>query len=410
MRILLHLAGNIAPLIAGLVTAPLTARALGPQARGELAILMISSVFIGLVGAFGLGLLARQDVAKDLGQAHGWSRRGRRLLIYSSAVAAVLGVGLTSYLRLDPAEGIATVIFLSLAGMSASKSIDANILIVAGHTKQFGAANLTASLFLCVGIVAAFLGNVLQLSVVVGLNAGSLLLQMFLIVVPRRRLLRNTPESPFDAERVRVLVRRAWRAWRSQVLEAGLVRADSLIFITQATVQTVGYYSVVALIPQTAYQIYLTLIQTSYARSPKMKLRDRTWLSWQVSLCISVPLVASATVAAVLLIPILFGEAFRPALELLVPAASVTVGLAGMAPVLQHFAVSPTGDAWFPIVLMAIAVACAVVGLFTSAAIAVSFLGVAFTVVGAFYTFLLVGGKLFRFSPSSWRELYGRAC
>src|SRR6185437_12942724 len=127
MRALLHLAGNIAPLIAGLVTAPLTARALGPEARGELAIVMLSSIFVGLVGAFGLGLLARQAVAADLGQAHGWSRRGRQLMLYSVVAAVVIGVGLGQILNLDLPERMATAVFLALAGMSASKSIDANI-------------------------------------------------------------------------------------------------------------------------------------------------------------------------------------------------------------------------------------------------------------------------------------------
>ena len=408
MRALLHLLGNISPLIAGLVTAPLTARALGPEARGELAILMLCSVFIGLVGAFGLGLLARQAVAEDMSQAHGWSRRGRQLMMYSVMGAVVIGVGLGQVLSQDVPERFATVVFFALAGMSASKSIDANILIVAGLTKQFGMANLAASGLVCLGIVVAFLAGILQLWLVLAFNAGSLLVQMALIVLPRRRLLKGISEGEFKAERLKPLLGRAVRAWRSQVVEASLLRVDSLVFITQSSVQVVGYYSVVVLIPQTAYQTFLTIIQYSYATAPKEKIRERTRLTWQICLAGSLPLVVIGAIGAQILVPVLFGEAFSPSLELLLPACAMTVGLAAMAPVLQHFAVSPTGDNWFPWTMGLLIAVCWWVGTQTTASFAVTFMGTVFVVVGSVYVYWLAGPKILRFSLVSWVALFRR--
>ncbi|MGO4651539.1 hypothetical protein AB4068_07570 [Arthrobacter sp. 2RAF22] len=370
--------------------------------------MMLSSIFVGLVGAFGLGLLARQAVAADLGQAHGWSRRGRQLMLYSVVAAVVIGVGLGQILNLDLPERMATAVFLALAGMSASKSIDANILIVAGLTKNFGIANLAASGAVCFGIVIAYFSGTLQLWLVLAFNAGSLLVQMTLIVLPRRRLLKGIDEGVFKPERLRSLLHRAWRAWRSQVVEASLLRVDSMMFITQATVQTVGYYSVVALIPQTAYQTFQTIIQYSYATAPKTGIRQRTWLTWQICMLASVPIVTAGALGAVVLVPLLFGPAFGPSLDLLLPACSVTIGLAALAPVLQHFAVSPTGDSWFPCTMIVLIATCWWLGKQTNPSLAVTVMGGVFVLVGGLYVYWLVGPRILRFSIGSWAILFGR--
>ncbi|HKU25288.1 MAG TPA: hypothetical protein VJQ54_07425 [Candidatus Sulfotelmatobacter sp.] len=311
-------------------------------------------------------------------------------------------------MNLDLAERAATAAFLALAGMSASKSIDANILIVAGLTKHFGIANLAASGTVCVGIVLSYMAGHLQLWLVLAFNAGSLLVQMALIVLPRRRLLKGIDEGAFKAEKLRSLLHRAWRAWRSQIVEASLLRVDSMMFVTLSTVQVVGYYSVVALIPQTAYQTFQTIIQYSYATTPKTKLRQRTWLTWQICLLVSVPIVLVGGLGARILIPMLFGPAFSPSLELLVPACSVTVGLAALAPVLQHFAVSPTGDGWFPLTMIALIAMCWLLGRQTNPALAVTVMGGAFVFVGSLYVYWLGGRSIFRVSLNSWAVLYGR--
>ncbi len=327
---------------------------------------------------------------------------------YSVVAAVAVGVGLGQVLNLDLPERLATAAFLALAGMSASKSIDANILIVAGLTKHFGIANLAASGTVCLGIVFAYFAGALQLWLVLAFNAGSLLVQMALIVLPRRKLLKGIDEGVFKAEKLRSLLHRAWRAWRSQVVEASLLRVDSMMFITQATVQTVGYYSVVALIPQTAYQTFQTIIQYSYATAPKTRIRERTWLTWQICLLASVPIVAAGALGAVLLVPLLFGPAFRPSLELLLPACSVTVGLAALAPVLQHFAVSPTGDSWFPWTMIVLIAGCWWIGKQTNPSLAVTVLGGVFFLVGGLYVYWLAGPRILRISIGSWAVLYGR--
>jgi hypothetical protein len=329
-------------------------------------------------------------------------------MMYSVLAAIVLGLGLGQVLNLDVPERLAAAIFFALAGMSASKSIDANILIVAGLTKQFGVANLAASGIVCVGIVLAFLGGVLQLWLVLAFNAASLLVQMVLIVLPRRRLLRGIHEGEFKSEKFRSLLGRSVRAWRSQVLEASILRVDSMVFITQSSVQAVGYYSVVALIPQTAYQTFLTIIQYSYATAPAAKIRERTRVTWQICLVASVPMIVAGSMGAIVLVPVLFGEAFNPSLDLLLPACAMTVGLAVLAPVLQHFAVSPTGDSWFPWAIVVLIATCWWTGTQTDPSLAVTLMGIVFFLVGGLYVYWLAGPKIFQFSLSGWTSLYGR--
>lgn len=407
MRAVVHLAGNVAPVFAGLVTAPLTARSLGPAARGELAIVLLISVFVGLVGALGLGLLARHDVAANPGTMHAWSKRGRRISGFSVTAALVVGVGLGFGLGLRAEELIATAVLFTLAGMSASKSVDANILIVSGYTKQFGTANLAASATICLGIVGAFVAGVLTLWLVIGLNAASLVVQMILIVVPRAELLKRTQPERLAHERFGSLVRRAWGAWRAQVAEALVIRADSILIMAQASVQVVGLYAVTALIPQIAYQVFQTMIQHSYATAPLVRIRERTRILWQVCLAVSLPLSAAGGLAAFILVPILFGPSFIASLEWLIPACMVAIGLAGLAPILQHFAVSGR-DSWFPIALLLGAAASGLCGVVVNTATGLVILAVMFLVTGGVYVYLVAGPRMFCVSWISIRHLFWR--
>lgn len=408
MRSLLHLGGNLAPVLAGLVTAPLTARALGPEPRGELAIVMVVSVLIGLVGAFGLGPLARQAVSEDLGQSHGWSRRGQRITLLSSSVAVAVGATVAIALSFGWLETAATLVYFALAGMSASKSIDANLLIVAGRTEHFGIANLSAAAIICAGITSAFVAGLLSLWIVIALNGAALVLQMTYIALQRKRFLAATKASMFKHESLRLLVRRAWRAWRAQLVDAALLRSDTALFITQASVTAVGYYAVVALLPQMLNQVFLTLIQHSYATSPQLNIRRRTTLLWQFCTLISVPLAVAGGGAAVVLIPVLFGSDFLPSVRLIGPACCMAICLGGLAPVLQHFAISPTGDQWFPVVCCVVAAAGWTLGTSYGPGWGVMVMSLGFVLVSTVYVYLISGRRAFRFSISSFNELYSR--
>lgn len=408
MRALLHLGGNLAPALAGLVTAPLTARALGPELRGELAIVMVAAVLIGLVGAFGLGPLARQAVSEDIGQSHGWSRRGQRITLWCGGMAAAVGASVAGALGFAWLETVATVTYFALAGMSASKSIDANLLIVAGRTKHFGIANLAAAAAICTGITSAFLLGLLTLWVVIALNAAALLTQMLYIVIQRKRFLNSTKPSQFIEERFRSLWKRSWHAWRSQLVEAVLLRSDTGIFITQASVAAVGYYAVVALIPQMMYQVFLTLIQHSYATSPRLNIRKRTTMLWQLCVMISVPLSVGAGGVALVLIPVLFGQEFLPSLQLISPACFMALSLSGLAPVLQHFAISPTNDRWFPVACVVVVAGGWIIGGNHGSAAGVVALSAGFALVSGAYVYLISGLRAFKITPASFSILFGK--
>lgn len=408
MKAVIHLAGNIAPVLAGLVTAPLTARSLGPSARGELAILLLIASIVGLVGAMGLGLLARKAVAEDLGQAHGWSRRGRRITLFAVVLSTVAGVFIARTLSLAVDETLAATALFAFAGMSASRSIDGNILIVSGGTKQYGTANLAASASVSLGIVVFFLLGLLNLWNVIALNAASLVVQMLGISIPMRRLLSSTAESSFVPEPFARLLAKAWRAWRSQILEASVIRADTLLFVAQTNVQTVGLYAVVSLIPQMTYQVVQTLIQASYAASPAMRFRVRTRVLWQVTVVAGVILALLGSIAAIPLVPLLFGQAFAPAVGLLLPASLVTIGLAGLAPALHHYATSATQDSWFPVTLLFIASACWIAGDLLTPSWGVALAGALFLALSATYMYLLAGWKTFVVRREDWLRLYGR--
>ncbi|WP_454811337.1 hypothetical protein [Paenarthrobacter nitroguajacolicus] len=290
--------------------------------------------------------------------------------------------------------------------MSASKSVDANILIVSGFTRQFGQANLAASGIICFGIVVAFSSGVLTLWLVIALNAASLVAQMLLIVLARARLLKGIRAEDLELDGMGTLTSRAWRAWRSQMVEATVIRTDSILLMTQASVQVVGLYAVVALIPQMSYQVYQTLIQHSFAAAPLIRMRERTRILWQVCLMISLPMSAMAAAAAFLLIPILFGPEFTSSLDWLLPACMIAIGLAGLAPVMQHYAISRQ-DNWFPILLLGGVAVSVLSGSVVGVPTGLFVLAASFLFASCCYVYLVAGPKMFRMSLRSLRSAFG---
>ena len=120
---IIHLAGNLFPVVSGLLTAPLTARSLGVDARGQLTIILLVSTAITVVGNFGLSWVARADVARDPSLARAWNRLGVRAAFLMLPFALVIGVVLSKALSLSAMESVVVLALFGLSSLSASRGV-----------------------------------------------------------------------------------------------------------------------------------------------------------------------------------------------------------------------------------------------------------------------------------------------
>ena len=411
---LVHTAGNLAPLVTGLVTAPLTARALGPDGRGEVVIIVLLSSAVITIGSLGLGWVAREEIARDRLSLGYWRRLARiaSLIAILPTLAAAATIALV--LQLGPAEVAGTFALLLLAAFAASRSVDGNIMVSTGKIGTLGAANLSYAIFVVVGTVCLFAIGELSVATALFVNAGGLAVQMTLLSIGiahasrhTRSEIRSRQLELAESRSPREVIGMASRAWRAQLLDTAATRADSILVAIGAGAGGVGIYSIAGLIPQIAYALAATLTQRSFAVTPTLSAAARLRTLQQASVVVSLLFVAVSVPAAFFLIPTVFGDAFIESRGWLVPASSVAVGLSALAPLLVFQARdrSCRGIVVVAHVLTPMAVSLALLP--ASPALSILALGLGFFASGLIGTFVAVGRGSLMFDSQSFLKIVG---
>jgi len=340
----IHLMGNLAPMLSGLLTAPMTARSLGPGGRGEVTIIMLISGVVIIAAGFGFGWLARHSVGTDRFSITFWRESALKASLL--AIPVSLGVGVTAalVLRFDFSATIATLVLMTLSAMASLRSVDANVLVAIDRPATVGAVNLSGAAITLIVVVAAFLMGTLNVTVAIYSNAAGIVVQVALLTFALRRLLAPQLDRYRDRKlqmksdpeyRGRRMFDRASRSWASQVIDALVLKTDTAVSLSGGSTRQVGLYSAAALIPQVAYAIVLTIIQRSYAKSPAVSPVDRLRLLQQTCTMLAVVLVIAGAPTAYFFLPWFLGQDFVSARAYIPAACAATLGLAVIAPVIQ---------------------------------------------------------------------------
>lgn len=332
---LLHGLGNLLPGMTGLLTAPLTARALGVEDRGVAAILLTVASLFAVAATAGLGWGARTAVAQDARSAETWARWARWVSLAALAPASLLVVWLSGAWRLSTTEVLGLVLLFGLASAAAIRSVQGNVLISLGSLAALGLSNISMAVVTAGSVGLLFLVDHLTVTTVLIVNAAGLLAQSALLIhALRKQRTRITVGAPTGRHAGVVTPSKLFMTGLAQTLDALSSRLDLLLVAIVADARTLGLYSVAAVLPQVSYFVFLTLIQRSFAKSPSLTLEERSRLLLRV--CLGGGLAFAAVGGAVgwLLIEPVFGHDFGPARQFLWPAMVVTVGLGALLPTL----------------------------------------------------------------------------
>ncbi|MGY1670999.1 hypothetical protein [Geodermatophilus sp. SYSU D00710] len=337
----LHGLGNLLPGVTGIITAPLTARALGVQDRGVSSVLITAFALFSVAAAAGLGWGAREATIRHPGAAPVWVRRAWWVSLVSAVPAALLTFWLARGLALERTEVVALIVLLGFASTSAVRSVQANVLLSRGAIAAVGLANIVMALATTAALVAFFFAERLTVATVVALNALGLVAQWSVLQVALRRDSRServlASGGPAGFKAPDADVRTYFLTGVAQTLDALSSRLDILLVAIVASSRSVGLYSVAAVLPQVGYFLFLTLVQRSFAVSPSLSIETRSRHLFIACTGVAVVYaVVGGALAALAIVPI-FGQEFEEARSYLWPAMAMTVGLAALAPTLLRW-------------------------------------------------------------------------
>jgi O-antigen/teichoic acid export membrane protein len=310
-----------------LLTAPIVARALGPDGRGETAAALAAFSLIPIFLAIGVPLEIRRLAAQ--GPAHSVVRSARDLWIFALVPATLVAFSLdaTIFRSLGPDTRLIIFVGATLAPLSMSWAADVSVLVARGRYRRVMILRLIQPVVFTVGTVVFWATGVLSVHLVLLTHISATVITAIVGLTFVR--------VPLRGERVsrRWLIRNGLKFAGSAIAEAASNRLDQVLLLPLIGASGSGLYAVAVTIASLPMALGQALGAT-YFRSVALatdKVRPEI-IAAGVRAAASITFLVCGTLAALspLLIPLLFGESFRgavaPAIVSLIGAFALTVG------------------------------------------------------------------------------------
>ncbi|WP_210084073.1 oligosaccharide flippase family protein [Mycobacterium sp. OAE908] len=325
--------GRLGAVSLALVSAPIVARTLGPQGRGETAAALALFLIVPVVLGLGIPLEVRRQAATSDG--HAVMRTARTLVVLSTTGAAAIAA--LTYFTIfsgfsSGGRAIATL-GIALAPLSTSWAIDVSVLVA--H-RRYGAVLLMQLLQPAVYVALILLFWVLDIATVatilsasIGGTAATFFAGQLLVRVSVRG-------QRVDAKS---LLRKGLSFSGSAVAEAATSRADQVLALPLIGAYQAGLYSVAATIGAVPLAIGHALGASYFAPVAQAEGKRRLQIqSEAIRAAIAVALMTTPLIAVMawVAIPVLFGEAFSASvpvtmISLLGSAAMLAAYVASMS-------------------------------------------------------------------------------
>lgn len=318
--------GLLAPLIS-LVTAPVIARLLGPEGRGETVAAIVLTSLVSILLAFGVPLELRRLAAMN--EVSASLRTARRMIAIAVIPSSALGAffGFTVFASLDAGSKVLAVVAVASSPLSISWMIDASVLIGLGRYRGVFVLRVAQPLTFLVVVVIGLTAGIASVSFVIFAsivgNLVTAIIGLSLLPIGFRG----------EVEPVGALVRRSARFAGSSIAEAATNRVDQVAVLPLIGSAEAGLYSVAAVIASLPLTIGHALGSTYFRELAKASALDRRQIKLEAARASSSMTLAVCALIAFAVpfgVPLVFGEQFVPAimptLLALIGAYAMTVG------------------------------------------------------------------------------------
>lgn len=300
----------------------LSARAMGPENRGEIALILQISYVVGVLVVAGRDRAALQA---DLGRGEPGRARGllASMLLVPLCFIAAAGLAFAAWRSLFDGSTLMTVGFvLLLVGNLASRFFRAEAIL-----EKRGRTFMIATVVGQLGLVVA--GGSLLVSGISSVTPwliiyGASLATPFLVLVIGRKGVASARAGRMQTAEVR---RRGWGFLPSELLDMTVTKMDRLLLPMLGSYAVMGYYTVAASMVEFALMPFAQYVDSHIPRWAALhregRLRVRPIIVKPLS--IAVVVVAVVAAASYVALPLLFGTEYLPARRIVLVLALATL-------------------------------------------------------------------------------------
>jgi O-antigen/teichoic acid export membrane protein len=314
----------------GLITAPIVARAIGPDGRGLTAAGLAAMTIAPVVMGAGLPMAVRRRAA--MGDEAEIIRGARLYALLLIVPAVILGVFAHTYVLpgLHGVGGWLLVIGVAISPLYVSLLCDQSVLIVRRDYMRVAILQSLQPIANALGIVAGGLFGLLSVQWVIGSYVVATILafscSLLLVRVPIRGIRDSTIE----------LVREGYSFAGSQVAETASNRLDQVIMVSVIGASGAGYYATAALIASLPIAVAHAIGAAIFRDAAVSPIDGRNHIVGSgLRASFTLGLISACGLAVVVPwgVPFVFGESFRgavfPTLVGLFGTPAIVVGYVG---------------------------------------------------------------------------------
>lgn len=302
--------GRLGAAALALVSAPIVARVIGPDGRGETAAAIALFHIVPVVIAFGIPLAVRRRAAVTDGRTAIAAARTLSLAAVVPACAVAVLCWFTLFASFDPESRVVASVGIVAAPMVVSWSSDVSVLVAHSRYRAVMAMQLIQPLTYLVLVVILWALAVADTATVL----LAYLLGLAATFVTGLALVRGSFSG--SLAEIPTLLKDGVRFAGSALAETASNRLDQAIMLPLIGATQAGYYAVATTIvtaPLAIGQALGASYFTPIARASETKERRALqWASARSGLAISLVCFPLLCLVTPLIVPLLFGEDFRP--------------------------------------------------------------------------------------------------
>ena len=308
----------------GVVTGVITARALAPEGRGELAVLTVIALFWGVVVSAGLDLWAARVIAQRA-DAEAVLQLTRRHQLLTAGLTLVVALAFVRLSDLPPRAVFAAGL---LGWATASSMLKLGLLQGSNRMAAYAVSSLSASVAYGVGVVVLAAREEATVTAFLAVAAVSRLVTAVWPVRDRRRA-SNVASAGGDHVSYRSALRFGAPWMLGGVVTFALYRLDVALVALWRSTEEAGLYVVALSVAELLWILPNSAAQAVVPRASQVSPAVDTARVCRVvvaGMCISG---AVAVVGGWIAVPIIFGQEFGDAVNALpgLCAASVAIGV-----------------------------------------------------------------------------------
>lgn len=304
------LIGRALSTLLAFITGPLIARSIGPEGRGETALVVALIFLLPVLGSVGLPFQIRRSWS--LGNGGADSRAARLWVLICLVPAGIVGIVLylTLFAGFDPDARLMAAIAVAAVPAALSWMCDNGALIATHRFLGVFVLQILQPAASVIGVATLWIvGRASAASVIGVYTAGTILTCVAGLVLVRLGGHSRTPLIP--------LLRKSIPYWGSSAAEAAANRADQVLALPLMGSGPAGLYSVavsLGTLPLAFGHALSGSYFSSIARLPAAGANSPTASLLREGLLVGLACAVLGSLAAPVLIPVLFGQEFEGAI------------------------------------------------------------------------------------------------